>query len=103
LIAGIKIENIQLYYELIKASIIGDTYGLILVLKIPLKRAGQIFTMYRMVALPTEILNGTFAKYKLDSDFFVLANGQREYLLMRQRRGNVRPAVLRSARPIRPC
>jgi hypothetical protein len=71
-----------LYYELIKASIIGDAHGLKLVLEIPLKTAGQMFTMYRMIALPTEIFNGTFAKYKLDSDFFVLANAQRDYLLM---------------------
>jgi hypothetical protein len=38
--------------------------------------------MYRMIALPTKIFNDTFAVYKLDSDFFVLANGQRDYLLM---------------------
>jgi hypothetical protein len=85
LVAGIKIENIHLYYELIKASVIGDAHGLKLVLEIPLKMAGQIFTVYRIVALPTEILNGTFAKYKFDSDFFVLANGQRDYLLMTER------------------
>jgi hypothetical protein len=71
-----------MYYELIKASIIGDAHGLKLVMEIPLKTAAQIFTMYRMIALPTKFFNDTFAKYKLDSDFFVLANDQRDYLLM---------------------
>jgi hypothetical protein len=81
-VAGIKIEYIHLYYELIKVSVIGDAHGLKLVLEIPLKTAGQIFTMYRMIALLTKIFNGTFSKYKLDSDCFVLANGRRDYLLM---------------------
>jgi hypothetical protein len=82
LVAGIKIENIHMYYELIKASIIGDVHGLKLVMEIPLETAGHIFTIYRMIASPTKIFNDTFAKYKLVSDFFVLANGQRDYLLM---------------------
>jgi hypothetical protein len=63
LVAGIKIENVHMYYELIKASIIGKAHRLNLILEIPLKTAGQIFTMYRMIALPTKIFNDTFAVY----------------------------------------
>jgi hypothetical protein len=46
---GIKIENVHMYNELIKASIIGDAHGLNLVLEISFKTAVQIFTIYRMV------------------------------------------------------
>jgi hypothetical protein len=82
LIAGIKVENIHMYYELIKASIIGNAHGLNLILEIPLKTAGRIFTKSRMIALPTKVFNDTFAVYKLDTDYFGLANSQRDYLLM---------------------
>jgi hypothetical protein len=46
LVAGIKVDNFHMYYELIKASIIGNAHGPNLILEIPLKTAGQIFTMY---------------------------------------------------------
>jgi hypothetical protein len=68
LVAGIKIENVHMYYELIKASILSNAHGLNLILEISLKTAGQLFTMYRMIVLPTKIFNDTFAVYKLDSD-----------------------------------
>jgi hypothetical protein len=38
--------------------------------------------MIRMIALPTKIFDDTFVVYKLDSDYFGLANSQRDYLLM---------------------
>lgn len=78
LVARIKVENIHLYYKLIKASIIGNVHGLNLILEIPLKTAAQIVTMYRTTALPTKIFDDTFAVYKLDSDYFGLANSQRD-------------------------
>jgi hypothetical protein len=82
LVAGIKVEHVLMYYELIKASIIGNTRGLGLILEIPKKTAGPIFTFYRMIALPIKIFNDIFAVYNFDSDSFMLANYQRIYLLM---------------------
>jgi hypothetical protein len=90
-----------MYYELIKASIIGNAHGLDVILEIPLKTAGQTFSLYRMIALPTEIFNDIFAAYNLDSDSFVLANGQRIYLLMTEADdGNELPAASQFAQPI---
>jgi hypothetical protein len=49
LVAGIKVENIHLYYLVIKGSIIGNAHGLNLILEIPLRTAAHIFTTYRII------------------------------------------------------
>jgi hypothetical protein len=82
LIAGIKIENIHLYYELIKVSVMGNAHNITLILEIPLKSVSQIFTLYRIIALPTTVLDNTFATYRLDYDYFGLSYTQRDYLLL---------------------
>jgi hypothetical protein len=82
LAAGIKIENIHAYYELIKTSIVGNAHGLHLILEVPLKTANQIFNLYRIVTLPTKAFNDTFARYELDFDYFGLTYNQRDYVRM---------------------
>jgi hypothetical protein len=82
LAAGIKIENIHAYYELIKTSIVGNAHGLHLILEVPLKTANQIFNLYRIVTLPTKVFDDTLAICKLDFDYFGLTYNQRDYVRM---------------------
>jgi hypothetical protein len=57
-------------------------HDLNLILEIPLKTVGQIFTLYKMISLPTWVFDNAFALYKLDYDYFGLAHSQRDYMLM---------------------
>ena len=82
LIAGTKFENIHLYYELIKVTTVGNAHGIKLIFEVPLKTESQSFTLFRISALPTPVLNDTFALYELEYDYFGLSHSQRDYILM---------------------
>jgi hypothetical protein len=66
LIAGTKIDNIHMYYKLIKVNVVCTMHDIKFILEIPLKTAGQYFTLFKTIALPTPVFNDTFAIYKLD-------------------------------------
>ena len=80
LIAGTKFDNIHLYYELIKVTAVDTAHGIKSILKVPLKPESQHFTLSRIIALPTRILNVTFALYQLEYNYFGLSH--RDYILM---------------------
>ena len=82
LIAVTKFDNIHLYYELIKVTAVGNAHAIKLILEVPLKTESQSFTLFRIMALPTQVLNDTFALYQLEYDYFGLSHSQRDYILM---------------------
>jgi len=71
LIAGTKFDNIHLYYELIKVTTVGIAHSIKLILEVPLKNESQRFTLIRIIASPTRILNDTF--YYTSSSMAILA------------------------------
>ena len=46
LIAGIRAENVHLYYELVKVSIAATTHGIKLIVSVPLKGTDRHFTLW---------------------------------------------------------
>jgi len=46
LVAGVKIQDIHTYYELIKVALVGNAYGAQLVIQVPLKTAAQSFSLF---------------------------------------------------------
>ena len=63
LIAGTKLDTIHLHYELIKVTAVGTEHGIKLILEVPLKTGSQHFTLFRIIAVHTRVLNDTFALY----------------------------------------
>ena len=61
---------------------LGNVHGIKLVMSIPLKTADQLFTLYKIVPLPSRISQETSVKYSLEYSYFVLASSQRDYLLL---------------------
>jgi hypothetical protein len=47
LVTGTKLQDIHLYYELIKVTVVGNAHGIKLVISIPLKTGDQHFTFTR--------------------------------------------------------
>ena len=82
LTGGNKIENIHLYYELIKVAIFGDAHHAKLILEVPLSSANHRFSLYRVTALPARVFNDTFVQYMSDFSYFGIDNIQRTYILM---------------------
>jgi len=88
LIAGIRIENIHLYYELIKTSIVASPHSIKLMLHVPLKSKEQSFTLYKMIILPERISSGQFIQYSVDHAYFGLNDNQRDYILLTEAQFN---------------
>jgi hypothetical protein len=82
LAAGLNLENIHAYYDIISTSVVGNAHGLYLILEIPVKTANQIFNLYRIITLPTKVLDDTFAMYKLDFNFVGWTHNRRHYVRM---------------------
>ena len=82
LVAGTSQENIHLYYELTKVSVMANVHSVNLVLTVPLKTADIYFTLFRLIALPTQISPDKFVKYSVDFEFFALQHKRRSYLLL---------------------
>jgi hypothetical protein len=51
LIAGTRMDNIHLYYELITVTMVGNVHGLKLIMTLPLKTANQHFALYKIIVL----------------------------------------------------
>jgi hypothetical protein len=79
LAAGIKLEDIHEYYDLISTSMVGNAHGLCLILEIPLKSTNQIFSLYRIITLPTKVFDDIFAVYNLEYQFLGWTYNQRDY------------------------
>jgi len=82
LVAGSSKENMHLYYELTKVSVVANVPSVSLVLTIPLKTTDSHFTLFRLIDLPTQISPDKFAKYSVDYAFFALQHSRRSYLLL---------------------
>jgi len=59
---------------LIKVTTVGNAHGIKLILEVPLKTEIQSFTLFRIIALPTPVLNDTFAQYELEYEYFGLSH-----------------------------
>ena len=66
LIAGTRTDRLYLYYELVQVSVIGDAQIMKLIVNVPLKSAISQFTLYKVVALPTQVSKTNFVQYSID-------------------------------------
>ena len=80
IIMGTKLENIRLYY-IIKTAIIGDSHYIIIILDVPLKTANHQFLLYKILALPIQVSNGTFVQYIPEFSYLGIDRIQRNYIL----------------------
>ena len=81
LITGTKLKDIHLYYDTIQTAIVGDPYHIKIILNVPLKQANRHFILYKILALPIQISNGTFAQYLPEFLHFGTDHIQRSYIL----------------------
>ena len=62
LIAGTKWSNIYYYYDVIQATVVGNTHGM-KILSIPVKSANQHFILYKLTVMPKRVSDERFFKY----------------------------------------
>jgi len=82
LIIGLSPNQVYMHYEVIQTAMLADTHSFKLVLKVPLKMVGRQYELYKLVALPTRILNNTYAQYNIGIDYFAINQLQRTHLTL---------------------
>ena len=76
LITSTHINNIHLYYELIKVSVIANTHCIYLILNAPLQSADRHYTLFRIITLPIRVTADKFVQYSVDYTYFGLQHNQ---------------------------
>jgi len=69
-------------HKLTKVSVVANVRSLNLVWSVPLKTTDSHFTLFRLIALPTQIFPDKFVKYSVHYAFFALQHNRRSYLLL---------------------
>jgi hypothetical protein len=82
LIIGLSPNQVYMHYEVIQTAMLADTHSFKLVLNVPLKTIGRQFELYKIVVLPTRILNNTYAQYDIGKDYFAINLLQRTHLTL---------------------
>jgi hypothetical protein len=82
LIAGIRIDNMPLYYRLATVTLIGNAHSIKIIINIPLKTANQHFSLYKIIVLPFRMSGNYFVKYSVEFLYFGIDNSHRNYILL---------------------
>jgi hypothetical protein len=82
LIVGTKTENIHLYYQIAKVSVVANAQYIKLIVNIPLKTTAHHFTLYKMIILPERVSSDKFIQYSVDYLYFAIQTGKRDYILL---------------------
>jgi hypothetical protein len=70
------------YYSLIKVSVVGSMHSVKLLMFVPIKKATQQSSIFRIVPVPNKIEKDNYIMYQLDHTHFVLAEDRRDYALL---------------------
>ena len=82
LIAGTRVENIHLYYNLITVTVLGNFHSVKIVVHIPLKTVDRHFTIYELFVFPTRISDNKFVRYSTEFPYFGLSDNQHDFILL---------------------
>jgi hypothetical protein len=81
LIAGTQVENINLYYNLITVTVIGNLHCIKIVIHVPLKTVDRHYTLYKLFVFPLQI-SDKFVKYSIEFPYFGLNDNQHDFILL---------------------
>jgi hypothetical protein len=82
LIAGTSLDNIHLYYDLTRVSVVFNAHSISLVLNVPLKPANRHFTLFKIIALPIRISSDKYFQYVIDHSYLGVQHSQQAYVLL---------------------
>jgi hypothetical protein len=70
LMVGTRTENVYIYYELAKVSLVAKSYSIKLIVSVLLKTTNSYFHLYRIVILPQPIASNKHVRYSTDYTYF---------------------------------
>jgi hypothetical protein len=81
LMVGTRTENLHIYYELAKVSLVANAQSIKLIVSVPLKTTNSYFDLYRIVILPQPIASNKHVRYSIDYTYFAIQHSKRNYLM----------------------
>jgi len=75
------INDIHLYYELIKLFVIANAHCIHLILNVPLRSADRHYTLFRIITLTIRVTSDKFIQYSVDYTYFGIQHNEQNYLL----------------------
>ena len=84
LIVGSQYADLPWYYQNVKAALLADVNGFLLVISFPLTAVNRNYEIYKVIAFPFKIANNTYLRYNLDSGYLAINILHQTYLAMRE-------------------
>jgi len=84
LIVGSRNADLPWYYQNVKAALLADVNGFLLVISFPLTAVDRNYEVYKVIAFPFKIANNTYLRYNLDSGYLAINIPHQTYLAMRE-------------------
>jgi hypothetical protein len=82
LIAGTSLENIHLYYDLVRFSVVANVHSIKLLLRVPLKPANRHFTLFRIITFPIRFSSDKYVQYVVEHAYLGIQHSQQAYILL---------------------
>jgi len=82
LIVGLRYADLPWYYQYVKAALLADGNGFLLLINFPLTAVDRNYEIYKVIAFPSKIANNTYWRYRLDGGYLVINNLRQTYLAM---------------------
>jgi hypothetical protein len=70
-----RTENVHIYYELAKVSLVATAHRIKMVVRVPLKTNSH-FDIYRIVVLPQRIASNKHVRYSIDYTYFAIQHSK---------------------------
>ena len=84
LIVGFKYAELPWYYQNVKAALLADVDGFLLVMNFSLTSVDRNYEIYEVIAFSFKIANSTYWRYQLESRYLAINLFHKTYLAMRE-------------------
>ena len=85
LIMDTQFNNMPWYVKHVKAVLLADLYSYMLVLYFPLTMVDRKYELLKVIAFPSRILNTTYVRFDLDTEYFVISTLRQFYISQNER------------------
>ena len=89
LVVGTRTENVHIYYELAKVSLVANVRSIKLIVSVPPKTTNSYFDLYGIVILPQPIASNKHVRYSIDYTYFGIQHSKRDYMLFTENDHNL--------------
>jgi hypothetical protein len=69
----------------VKAALLADLHDFVLVMYFPLTMDDRKYELFKVIAFPSRILNNTYVRFNLDTEYFAISTLRQIYISLNER------------------